>query len=85
MEIAVSPNFVKSYKKIPEHIKKLAQKKEVIFRKNPFDTRLKTHKLIGEKKECWSFSINYSYRIMFIFLDENKILFLNIGTHAIYN
>jgi len=60
------------------------EKKEEIFRENPFNPILKTHKLSGKDKECWAFWIDYRYRIKYIFLSDNKVLFFNIGTHKIY-
>jgi mRNA-degrading endonuclease YafQ of YafQ-DinJ toxin-antitoxin module len=83
-EIKVSPLFEKHYKKLPKKIKEKAKEKEKIFRENPFHPLLKTHKLHGKDKDCWAFWIDYEYRIKFIFLSENKVLFLDIGTHNIY-
>ncbi|HMS64506.1 MAG TPA: type II toxin-antitoxin system mRNA interferase toxin, RelE/StbE family [Ignavibacteria bacterium] len=51
------------------------------FNENPFDKSLRTHKLSGELKECWAFSINYEYRIIFEFIDDNTISLIDIGTH----
>jgi len=68
----------------PYGFKKLKCYKECIFRKNPFDKRLKTHKLSGKEKEAWAFRVDYSYRIKFIFLTKNEVLFLDIGTHDFY-
>ncbi|MEA3464285.1 MAG: type II toxin-antitoxin system mRNA interferase toxin, RelE/StbE family [Patescibacteria group bacterium] len=85
MLIKVSPRFEKNYKRLPMEIKKKAKEKEIIFRGNPFDLRLKTHKLKGELKNSWAFWINFSYRIKFIFIGNSKVLFLDIGTHEIYN
>ncbi|GIV28879.1 MAG: hypothetical protein KatS3mg027_2693 [Bacteroidia bacterium] len=82
--IFIHPNFDKSYRKLPKEVKEKAKLKEKIFRKDPFDPRLKTHKLFGKEKECWAFWIDYRYRIKFIFLDDNEVLFLDIGTHEIY-
>ncbi len=84
MEISVTPHFEKNYRKLPESIKGKAKVKESIFRENPFDSRLKTHKLMGKEKEAWSFWVDYSYRVKFVFLTKNKVLFLDIGTHDIY-
>jgi mRNA-degrading endonuclease YafQ of YafQ-DinJ toxin-antitoxin module len=83
-EIKVSPLFEKHYKKLPKKIKEKAKEKEKIFREDPFHPLLKTHKLHGKDKDCWAFWIDYKYRIKFIFLSENKVLFLDIGTHNIY-
>jgi len=84
MEISVTPRFRKSYKKLSGEIKEKAKVKESIFRKNPFDKRLKTHKLSGKEKEAWAFWVDYSYRIKFIFLTKKEVLFLDIGTHDFY-
>lgn len=84
MEIQVTNHFVKQYQKLPSVIKTQAKQKELVFRINPFDSRLKTHQLVGKEKECWSFSVNYEYRIKFIFLTKTVVLFLEIGTHSIY-
>ena len=45
------------------------------------DTRLEIHKLHGKKKDEWAYSVDYSYRISFIFLGKNVVLYTNIGTH----
>ena len=82
--IETSKWFEKSYKKLPKFVKELAKKKETVFRLNPFDPRLETHKLHGKDKDSWSFSITHKYRIKFLFLTDNKILFLDIGKHDIY-
>ncbi|MFA5994915.1 MAG: type II toxin-antitoxin system mRNA interferase toxin, RelE/StbE family [Patescibacteria group bacterium] len=84
MDIEVTDRFVKQYRKLPQRIQKKAKQQEIIFRANPFDARLKTHKLTGQEKEHWSFSINYSYRIKFVFSNEYTVLFIDIGTHEIY-
>lgn len=84
MEIVYLPKFVKTYRKIPTKIKILAEKKEKLFRKNPYDPRLKTHVLRGDLEGRWSFSVNYQYRIVFRFDGTKKVHFLVIGTHEVY-
>jgi len=84
VKIFYTPKFVKTYKKIPAKIQLLAVKKEKIFLANPHDPRLNTHPLTGELGGSWSFSVNYQYRVVFNFIENNDILFLVIGTHDIY-
>ena len=84
MRIIYSPKFAKEYKKLPLDIKKLAEKKEKIFRKNPFDSRLHTHKLSGRLRDFWSLSIDYSYRIIFEIGEQEVIYFHSVGDHDIY-
>lgn len=83
-KIYYSRKFLKSLGKLPNHIIKLAFQKEAIFKNNVFDSTLNTLKLHGKEKDIWSFNINYSYRIKFIFLADEEILFLEAGTHKIY-
>ena len=84
MKILVLPRFIKQYKRLPVEIRKLASEKETVFRKNPFDSQLKTHRLRGNFEGFWSFSIHYKYRIIFEFADEETAIFYSIGTHQIY-
>lgn len=84
MKIIYSSKFAKEYKRLPLKIKKIAEKKEKIFRKDPFESSLKTHKLTGKLKEYYSFSIDYQYRIVFEFVKKEMVWFHSVGTHEIY-
>lgn len=84
MKIYYSSKFYREYKKLPQKIKKLAEEKEAIFRKDPHDIRLKTHALTGELKGYWSFSIDHKIRIIFEFRSKGVIWFHSVGTHDIY-
>lgn len=81
MKIYLSSNFVRKFKKLPENIKEKARNREAIFKLNPFDPRLETHKLHGKQKYEWSYSISYDYRITFIFLENGDVIYTDIGTH----
>ena len=76
--------FDKNYKKLAQKIKNKAKVREKIFRENLFNPIFRTHKLSGEEKEHWAFWIDFHYRIKFIFLSDEEVLFLDIGTHKIY-
>ena len=84
MKIYFSSKFAKEYKKLPKKIKLLAEKKEKIFRKNPHETSLKTHRLKGKLKDFYSFSIDYHYRILFEFKKDDIVWFHSVGTHEVY-
>jgi len=83
MEIYYSPDFIKQFKKLPKNIQSLAIIKEKIFRLNPFNASLKTHKLAGHLQGYWSFSVNYQIRIVFSF-KKDIAYFIIIGDHSIY-
>jgi len=84
MDIIYSPTFARGYKKLSKEVALAAEKKEKIFRNNPFDSRLRTHKLHGELKEFWSFSINEDYRVIFEFTSRQIVWFHFVGKHDIY-
>jgi len=84
MIVRYTTKFYREYKRLPLNIKKQAEKMEKIFRENPFNPILKTHKLTGKLKELWSFSIDYKNRIIFEFASENTVYFLSVGNHQIY-
>lgn len=86
MKIIYTSKFEREYRKLPVHIKELSEEKEKIFKKDPFDQRLKTHKLHGKFKEFWSFSIDYKFRIVFEISKENKEIFYfhSVSDHDIY-
>ena len=78
------PSFKKAFLGLPSSLRRKAIKKEKIFFKNPFDQRLKTHKLHGRLKNQCSFSVDKKNRIIFIF-DNKDVIFLDVGDHDIYN
>ena len=84
MQIVYSKKFVSEYKRLPQQIKLLTESKEKIFKKDPFNPSLKTHKLTGKLRGNMSFSVNYKYRIIFVLEGKNEAWFLSIGTHNIY-
>ncbi len=84
MEIFTTSLFLRKFKKLPSEIKQEAIKKEKTFRGNPFDPKLRTHKLHGAYARFWAFSVTNTHRIMFEFLKDNKAVFVDIDTHDIY-
>ena len=81
--IFYSSSFKKSVKKYISHQKKI-ESNIIMFMNDPFDPSLKTHKLSGKFDHYWSFSIDYHLRILFEFIDEKTVGFINMGTHEIY-
>lgn len=84
MRIVYLKRFLKDYSKLPEEIKKQAEKKEALFRKNLFEPILDTHRLHGALSEFYGFSINNKYRIVFSFIQDNLVQFHRVGTHDVY-
>lgn len=81
MEILYTERFEEEYDRLPKDIREKAQKQERLFQNNPHHPSLHTEKLSPKWKEVWSFRIDSNYRIVFRFLDKDKVLFLNAGPH----
>ena len=84
MHVDYSNKFLKAAARLSAELIALADEKEALFKKDRFHPSLETHKLHGKDKETWAFSINRKYRIKFIFISNNHVLFVDVGTHDIY-
>lgn len=52
-----------------------------LFVKEPFNHRLRTHKLTGRLEGLWAFSVAFDCRVIFKFLDKSEVLLIDIGGH----
>lgn len=84
MNVEYSPKFFRMYKKLPKDAMSLAVEKIKIFKNDPFDARLKTHKLNGPLRNYWAFWIDRKYRIVFAFWNSKTSRFHSVGDHSIY-
>ena len=65
MEIEVTPQFEKLYKKLPQIAKLRAEKQIDYFIADPFHPSLNVKKLVPKKKQYWSLRFDRKYRIIF--------------------
>lgn len=82
MELIATKHFEKAYKKLDSPSRQLVKKKLKILQNNPFHPHLKTHKLKGVNR--WAFSVDYKKRVLFAFLNGQKILLADVGDHSLY-
>jgi mRNA-degrading endonuclease YafQ of YafQ-DinJ toxin-antitoxin module len=84
VEVSFSSSFKRVFKKRIKGNTELEtrfwQKLEQ-FTVNPFNPSLKTHRLSGKLKDFWSFSIDYDARVLFYFTEDEKAVFVDIGSH----
>lgn len=76
--------FKRSYKKKiknNQELKKRFWDAVELFSKEPFNSRLRTHKLTGKLKGLWAFSVAFDCRVIFKFLDKDEVLLIDIGGH----
>ncbi len=84
MKVSFDPAFKRAYRKRiapSEKLKKHFFELLNVFINDPFDAKLRTHKLSGKLEGLHSFRVDYDIRIVFYFVDKNKAVFLDIGTH----
>ena len=80
IDVSFSSSFLKAYKKKikgESSLEEIFDEKLQIFLNDPFDTRLKSHKLSGNLNDVWSFSINFHIRVTFYFAGKTR-WYLNI-------
>ncbi len=82
-DIHYTSDFQKSYKRLPRSIQNIVDRKDTLFRENPFHSTLHTHKLHGPLDGFWSFWITREYHVLFEFTKDH-VIFYDIGTHKIY-
>jgi len=68
---------------LTENQKKHLKERLAFFKEDIFDKRLKTHRLKGNLKEYYAFSISHSDRIVFKILEDNSVYFIEVGSHDV--
>ena len=85
IKIVYRSTFFRHCKKLPNILQEEIKEKIELFRENPKHPFLKTHKLKGTLKKCYSFSVNYKYRVIFYYKTKNVAVLLGVGDHSLYN
>jgi Txe/YoeB family toxin of Txe-Axe toxin-antitoxin module len=80
-EIYYTEEFRRRYGELPIPIQRKAERRERLFRENPFHPSLKTEKLQPLQKEYWSFRVDRNYRVIFRFGEANRVYFVTCGHH----
>ncbi len=84
IKIVWDQGFKRVYRKKVKNdneFKKRFWKSLELFSKNPFQPRLRTHKLTGGLEGLWAFSVAFDCRVIFEFIKENEVLLIDIGSH----
>ena len=82
-----TPQFWRSYAKLTELQQASARRAWLIFKENPFDPRLRTHKIasLSARFGCTIHSVWIEGDLRAVFyLDGSDCISVDIGTHAIY-
>lgn len=84
MRVSVTPQFRRQFKKLEKALQEEALEKIELFKNTKHHAQLKVHKLKGVLKGRYSFSVNYKYRIVFMYASKQEAILLAIGDHDVY-
>ena len=86
-DFRASEQFWKSFHALPDRGKASTREVWQIFKADPFDPRLRTHKIHSlsalYKRTIYSVTVESDLRVVF-FIDGNTLFTVDIGTHDIY-
>lgn len=84
IQISFKPTFVKQMNKLEKALVEEVFEKIELFKNKENHKTLKVHKLHGKLAGYFSFSLNYKFRIVFLYESGNHVVFLDIGDHDLY-
>lgn len=84
MEILYKPTFIRQFGKLEKMLQEEVLEKIEMFKIVSHHKQLKVNKLKGELNKFYSFSVNYSYRIVFAYESKTKVVLLSVGDHSVY-
>lgn len=84
IKVHFKPAFVKKFKKLENDLQEEILEKIELFKNPKNHKQLKAHKLHGALSGRYSFSVNYKFRIVFVYLSKNETVLLAIGDHEVY-
>ncbi|KKU06501.1 MAG: hypothetical protein UX09_C0050G0005 [Candidatus Uhrbacteria bacterium GW2011_GWE2_45_35] len=86
MRVSFTPTFIRQLKSLPEKLQTEALEKIEMFGDIKNHQFLKIHKLKGRLNGRYSFSVNFSTRIVFCYLKTKpkEACLLTIGDHEVY-
>ena len=83
-DLVYAPRFVRQFKKLDADLQDEIVAKLELFKNKSNHEGLKVHKLKGHLKKYYSFSVNYSFRIVFSYGSKNDVHILSVGNHRLY-
>ena len=83
-DLVYSPRFVRQFKKLDADLQDEIVAKLELFKNKSNHEGLKVHKLKGHLKKYCSFSVNYSFRIVFSYGSKKDVYILSVGNHRVY-
>jgi mRNA-degrading endonuclease YafQ of YafQ-DinJ toxin-antitoxin module len=84
MEVNYTPSFIRQFNKLNKNLQEEVLEKIELFKNKDNHIKLKVHALNAKFEGSYSFSINYSHRIIFDFISKKEVVLTDVGDHDIY-
>jgi len=85
ISVGFTPEFFRRLKKLTPQLREIAFERIELFRDRSNHQRLEVHKLHGEYKGFFGFSIDRRNRIMFEWVSDTEAILHTVGDHSIYD
>ncbi|PIR87441.1 MAG: hypothetical protein COU11_00270 [Candidatus Harrisonbacteria bacterium CG10_big_fil_rev_8_21_14_0_10_49_15] len=82
MNIDFHRTFKKRYKKIPVKVRSQFDERLLLFQKDSSHPLLSHHPLSGDRDGQWSINITGDWRALYVWLEPETVLFIDIDTHS---
>lgn len=83
-DIQYKPTFVRRFKKLNNELKGEVLETIEFLKDRQNHGRLRVHKLTGKLKQLHSCSVNFKFRIVFLFEEKNVLVLIDVGDHDVY-
>jgi addiction module RelE/StbE family toxin len=83
-EIRYKPTFVRRFKKLSNELQEEILETIEALKDRKRHERLRVHKLTGKLKNYHSCSVNFKYRMVFLFEEKHIIVLADVGDHDVY-
>ncbi len=83
--VIFDPKFIKQMDSLPLDVEDKLKKMLLLLRENALHPSLRLHKLSGKWEGFYSLSLDRKYRVIFEVMENQDLLFVSVGTHAIYD
>jgi len=77
-------SYVRQFEKLDLLLQDEVSEKIELLKHRSNHRALKAHKLHGQLKDCYSFSVNYRFRVVYEYLSQDEVVLLAIGDHEVY-
>jgi len=79
------PEFIRLYNKLVSSLQEEVKEKINLFKDRNNHKALKVHKLHGRLRDRYGFSVNYKYRVIFVYVNKKTVALLSVGDHEVYD